>query len=259
MPPPAGRRLGAILIAVTSAFGITTGRTTPSALAQTALSACVASPIEGHSGDPIFLSCSGLQPGQEQQIFMGCPTWYAPEAHRYGNFIYQMGPVTNTRGNFAGFKLQKFTLHGPSPTITCRIYIRVSDRAFGPDIPALYTVLPNDERLQKCDVSICAKVKVHLVQNGRAEDIDITNGWGGAIAEITISAPGVHQVERLHLDWNGAKHLRILLTGHPVKAGTGHVHVRFRLGGARGVSDAYVRIVRADALHSPPVHFSGGS
>lgn len=189
---------------------------------------------------------------------MGCPTWYAPEAHKYRNFIYQVGPVTNERGNFAGFKLQKFNLN-VVPTATCRIYLRVSDREFGPDIPALYTVLPHDQRLQKCDITICAKVHVRLVHSGAAEIIDITNGWGGAIAEITVSAPGVHLIERLHLDWNGAKHLRVPLAVHLVKPGTGRVHVRVRLGGAQGTSDAYVRVRRSDELTPLPGKGNGGS
>jgi hypothetical protein len=210
----------------------------------------LASPAEGHVGDAIWLSGSGLQPNAQYTLLMSCPNWYDPSVWADQNFQYiSPGPTTDKNGRFVRFFLSAIQLHNKSGSL-CHIYAQPPppqpgqnlspQLPFGPSLPAIYTIVPRSERLPLCDVQICGTVSTspHPARAGLFATFLIkSGGWGGAWASVTIAfdvsgAKPIRWSGSLH--WDGTYPLSVRIPPQATHVTTASVSATFRLGRATG-------------------------
>jgi hypothetical protein len=193
----------------------------------------------------IWLSGSGLQPNTEYTLYVGCPNWYDPTVvPDQNNQFISPGPVTDGNGRFVRFALHAIPLHHKSGSL-CHIYsqevpISQPNEPFGPDIQAIYTIVPHSERLPQCDVQICGSVSTsrHPARAGRFATFLIkSGGWGGAHATVTIdfNSPGVKPIQWSgSLHWDGTYALSVRIPPQATRVTTASVSATFSLGRATG-------------------------
>jgi hypothetical protein len=204
------------------------------------VSALFASPSEGHAGDVIWLSGTGLKPFQQYYIFMGCPNWHDPTVFVNDNYRHMIGPVTDANGEFVRFPMRAFQLSHANG-FGCYIYSATNtDTGFGPDIPAQYTIVPHGIRLHACAVQICGSVSMSSksARSGRYETFTIaTWHWAGVSVDMTVSfnLKGVPTIRWSgYTDWHGIKSVRIRIPATSARAVTASVSASFHLGHTTG-------------------------
>lgn len=237
---PCLRLLAAVALAGTAAIFPALPRP---ALAQNAV--LRVDPFEGHSGATVFVSGSGFEPLTQLNLLIACPSWDNPTAAALNNVDLETGPVTDANGDFAGWPFPNFRLHGVQQSL-CRVYANYVHAFNVSDFPAYYTIVAPHVRLPARARLIEGTVKVHpkQVKSGLQERINITNGWGGAVAAYSVTYPHLTPVSgHVRLDSNGSKSFRIKVpVGH--QPGLARVKVHFSLGQTRGATSAAFRIVR---------------
>ena len=196
-------------------------------------------------GDTFYVSGYGLPRNRRLVIMMSCPAWYDPHAAQYHNIAFnQNGPRTNARGEFVRFKMQALKLHHDLSS-GCLINEGDGSNPFGPDIPALYTILRPDQSLRRCDKQICGKVTAvpRHARAGYTEHLSIS-GWPGASAMVTIQYPAIgtkHYGTELDPRGNGA--LAVPVPSGMDRPGRARIHVSFHLGKAGGGATTQFTIV----------------
>jgi hypothetical protein len=209
-------------------------------------------PEHGHSGDAIFLSGYGLPTKKQLTILMACPNWFAPHVWDYGNAQLQIGPQTDAAGSFTRFPLRPFHLN-VLPSEGCTIYTSDQEHTFGPDIPAQYSIEPDEQALNPCDVRICARAiaRPTKVRAGLYETVTIYGGQArhvqaaGARADVVVNVPGMKPIKKtLYLGIFGTHAFRFQV-GQGVKALTrATIQVRCRLGPYQGVAHTDFMVMR---------------
>lgn len=176
--------------------------------ANAAVAVVRATPFQGHEGDPIDLSGSGLPPHRQINFLMACPSWHGDNVYDYKNFTLREGPITDGKGEFAGYLLSAIHLHHVSPPMGCQIYASVpaENVPFFPGItPATYEIRESSARLSRCSRALCLNKVTAAPQRVRAgyQERIWVKGWPGATVDVTLSYP-THDVHHRHpLDWNG--------------------------------------------------------
>jgi hypothetical protein len=234
------RRLAFALLLLPS-LGFSSLASSPSiGHAATSTSACsidgalIAVPSAIHSGDVLYLSGGCLTPYTAYTITQACPSRLAR-----GAFISIEGSTrTGRRGQFV-----RFTMHAPAlsaiPSSSCTVYASVPGSALGPELPAIYSILPpgRPSTSVRCNVQLCGlriSAGEKTVRAGGSEAITIQGGWAGATSTVSVSYSGTSLTtsQRFNLDWQGSGRARI---GVPMQAGPlscNHVqiHVTIHLG-----------------------------
>lgn len=210
----------------------------------------VAAPVEGHSGDPIYLSGAGFPPNYSPFITMVCPNWQT--AAQYGNIeVTYHGPHTDAHGSFSGFKFSALHLHY-FKSLGCVIYAQIGANPFGVQFPATYNILPPDAPLPYCWRHICIRVTAtpRRVRSGQVETVDIrplsvTYPWPGARAAIRVSYPGATGHNKtLTLSIHGNGHVSFPAPAAPRDLLRATIKVSAHLGAWTGVGSGQFTVVR---------------
>jgi hypothetical protein len=172
---------------------------------------------------------------------MACPNWHDPSVARYGNLKFDPdGTTTDGHGQFVGYPYQVLALHH-FKLMVCQIYVEYGSNPFGPDFPALYTILPPGTAAPPCARHICVHVKASPlhVRAAQYENISIqhdqTGPWPGARADVSVSySDGRTQSEGTTLNMKGDGLVRIRIDPHANQTVPASVRVRVRMGGMAG-------------------------
>lgn len=228
------------LLVIAGALGVSTRATSTAE----GLSQIIARPRLGHAGDAVFLAFSGFQPGKQLSLFMGCPDITDPRAIQNHNTVFQLGPVPDSQGNYAGFKLAPLTIRGLQPgqdSVPCRIYTvgQYGTGQFGPDLPGTYTVYAPGAPLPPGSYAIRGSINARpkRVRTGLAENIAIDSGWGGALATVTVTYPHSKPLvirKSQKLNWKGEGSIRIRVGPATLQPGRVTIRVHFQLGPYHG-------------------------
>lgn len=212
-------------------------------------SVLILSPQQGHSGDTIYLSGSGLEPRQHLYVMMACPNWYDKSLSTYNNGVIQWnGPTTDAHGQFRAFPFQVLTLHH-FRSAGCTMYIRDGANPYGPRFPPTFLILPPDQPAPPCWRQICVHVKSSpvRVRSGLVESVVVRSypgAWPGARVDLSVSAAGVKPTLRhLSLDLNGYAHVEFPITAQGTQPTVASVKVRMHLGAWGGSGDSRFVIV----------------
>lgn len=204
-------------------------------------------PFEGHSGATFYVSGFGLTPHAQLVLFIGCPSWdNSTGGGQQRNWNEEQGPITDGKGNFAGWPFPNFVLHGVTQSL-CRVYVSYPGDFNVSDFPAYYTIVGTHVRLSARAQEIQGKVSVHpkKVRAGLVENVAISNGWGGAEAAYSVTYPHLRPITgRVRLDYNGAKNFKLKVAGGDIQPGLAHLKVHFSLGQSRGGAGATFRVFR---------------
>jgi len=204
-----------------------------------------ARPFEGHTGDNVYLSGYNLTPRKRLTIYWACPAWYT---RTFGNLHIRRGPQTNSRGQFAGFRLQVIPLlHFASSG--CQIYVNDPDpkNQYGPAFPATYTILAPGQRAAPCARKMCVGVKSFpgQIRAGFQERIDVQQGWPGARGDVVLSYPWAKtQRRKVSLDAHGNATVRFRIVSRIARPGMVRVRVRLKLGRSGGHGTAHFIVLR---------------
>jgi hypothetical protein len=215
----------------------------------TGVSALIAVPAVGHSGDVIYLSGTGLKPRTRYYVLMACPAALVDGAVAFqnGNFLWihgDNGPMTDGHGNFVRFTFRSPVLHKMRQS-GCTIYTSDDVTPFGPDLPATYFIYPAKKTLPKCAITICAGVSLSPVRarTGQYETIRIGpnqqkgyTSWPGARATVKVSFRDAKTVKQsVVLNWAGigAVKVRVPDGSAPSQA---KVNVSYHIGKYSGSS-----------------------
>lgn len=207
----------------------------------------VAAPFEGHSGDPVYITGSGFRPNQAETVIMACPDWAHAFRGQSQNFMEVPGPTTDSHGNFPTFRLPALSLQGTA-TSGCYIYANDGANQFGPDIPAIYTILPANAPVDHCARYICVHLSVdrRTISPGKTEVIFVKTGkygvWPGAVADVAIRFPHSKIIHR-HVRLNMHGEARITLRGGHLRPASASVKVSVRLGPFSGHASASVTLI----------------
>jgi hypothetical protein len=203
-------------------------------------SSLFAFPSEGHSGNTLWLSGSGLQPLAQYIIFMGCPNWFDPTVVPDQNYIHFVGPTTDANGQFIREPIQVLQLHHKSSS-GCIVYAaQATDTGFGPNVPAIYSIVPHSQQLPKCAVQICGSVTTapNPARAGQLEAL-VVHGWGGATANMTIDFGG-RGVKPLHKSFvlyaSGSRPISVRIPSQATKVTTASISVSFHLSHVTGTA-----------------------
>lgn len=218
----------------------------------------VAAPYEAHSGDPIYVSGSGLEPNHDETLIIACPNWAGAYANGGDNIAIVPGPRTDANGSFGPYKVNAIPLHGVSSS-GCQIYADYRNNEYGPDIPATFTVLAHNQKLDRCAKVICTSIKVgpRPIRPGRRETIVVQPAsghgagiWPGALVDIAVNVRGMGTLH-LHrkLDFQGRATMTIQLGTRIPHPSAGHVQASVHLGPYAGQTGTSFDLL----------HFSGGS
>lgn len=198
----------------------------------------VLAPIEGHSGDTVYLSGSGWPPYKRLYLSMACPDWTKRDAFQYQNYKFQPeGPPTNGQGRFRAFPFQILTLHH-FRSLSCSIYATPggsSDNPFSPKSPPTYFILSSEQpaRTQWRTPWVHMKAFPRQVRSGLFETVTV-NSWPGSTADITVSYPGAPSLhQRIPMDLNGNGRTQFRVTLHSGASVTGTIQVRVSIGNKR--------------------------
>ncbi|MGI8824483.1 MAG: hypothetical protein ACR2JC_02345 [Chloroflexota bacterium] len=187
-------------------LGAFLGPHTTAAAGGTVTSVLIAHPSEGHIGDPIWLSGSGFPPKTVELFAMVCPRWDPGGPPPLGT-VFKPGAVTDEHGRFKGWELDASPISQVTHPMVCTLYASVGRQPFGPAVKPIYTFLPSDRPLDRCETQMCHVSVIaspRRLRSGVQETIDIRNGWPGAIADISVVCRnGSGASARQGLDWEG--------------------------------------------------------
>jgi hypothetical protein len=229
----------------------------PIANPQNGLSELIAVPSVGHSGDTIYVSGTGLTPNTKIDVLMICGQ--TGEAFQENNFRWiqpQDGPLTDSKGHFAGYQLPAIPLHKVKQS-GCVIYTADPSMGtpMGPDIPATYFIFPRSKKLPTCAVTICAGLSLspRKVHAGQSETVRIGpnarkgyTSFPGAKATVNMqfrSPAGAVTVTRsVVLNWEGMGSVTVRVPTGTILPSTARVNVSYHLGkySGRAVEDLAV-------------------
>lgn len=215
-------------------------------------------PIQGHSGDTIYMSGSGFLPDTQLAFVIACPNIFSESAYTYHNWELYGGPpnnppVTNQHGDFAGYPIKGFQLNpkGP-PSSPCTITARYPDQEvpFVCDQCALYDIAPPSTPIAARYRLITGHVKAtpQQVHAGLSERISVTKSWGGATAAVYVRYPHqskARKVTSFHLDWEGNGNRLVPIDQSAAQQpGVANVSVAFTLGPRHGTAATSFTVVR---------------
>lgn len=240
------RRPQTLVIALILVLGFS-GGSPPTVQGQNP-SIVVAAPLEGRSGDTIYLSGAGFAPHEHLYIMMACPDWYDRSASQYGNIkLLQNGPMTDAHGRFQWFPFQALILHH-FKLLGCQIHTSDGANAYGPDFPATYVVYAPDQQLPTTSKWRKVWVKIHpsprRVHSGLYETVKISS-WNAAAADVSITYPGAApETHTVQLDLHGEATVRFRAAIQNGTSAQVRVDVRAHVKGRSGRGSANFTVVR---------------
>lgn len=207
----------------------------------------VAAPAQGHSGDTIYLSGSGLSPRRHLYVMMACPNWFDRTVAEYGNIkIQQDGPTTDAHGGFRAFPFQVLTLHH-FKSAGCQIYTSDGANGYGPDFPATFLILRPDDRGSPWIHRLYVRVKASPARahSGSVERVEI-HTWAGATASAVVSySDGTVQRYTPNVNLQGVSNFHFHVpTVHNGQVVTAEIQVLARIGAKAGTGKGGFTIVR---------------
>jgi hypothetical protein len=212
------------------------------------LSVLMVTPHEGHSGSLVDLSGYGLPAHRRLGVIMACPSFTDADAYDYQNIESIPGPMTDGRGQFAGFLFHAVKLHHV-PQSGCQIYLSDPNDMVplaNDIIPTYYILAPGKRPAAACDRALCVSVQAHpvRVRTGLRERIAVKT-WPGATVSVRVSYPWGKQtaVKRRADPWGNVslsqQIQRQVTSDTPVK-----VTASVKLGPQHGASSVRFTITR---------------
>jgi hypothetical protein len=213
------------------------------------VSALIAVPAVGHSGDLIYLSGTGLKPRTRYYVLTACPSALVNGsiAIQNGNVSFikaENGPMTDGHGNFVRFTFRALPLHHVKQS-GCTIYTSDGVSLYGPDVPGTYYIYPQKKKLPRCALTICAGISLSptRARTGQYETITIGpnqqkgyTSWPGAKATVIVSFKGTKSVtQSVVLNWAGVGKVRVHVPDG-MAASQAKVHVSYHIGNYSGSS-----------------------
>ncbi|HZS93293.1 MAG TPA: hypothetical protein VFA78_00715 [Chloroflexota bacterium] len=192
-----------------------------------------AEPLDGHAGDPIYLSGTGFPKNTNLEITMVCPRILTP-GYVNNTEIWYPGPRTNSQGSFVGYKINAIKLTGMKSS-PCTIYSSNGANPLGVDIPESYRIFARTQQLPSSATRMTAAVRTSPAQahGGQMETVSLSQGWPGAYTTVYLKYGGLTLSKSLRLNASGAGRVRWQL-GHVRGAVSARVSVRMRLGRYKG-------------------------
>jgi hypothetical protein len=212
-------------------------------------------PGEAYVGGQLYLSGSGFLPHVRETITFACPDAQRAVLIKNGTIEQIQGPITDDKGNFVRYSFRFSPIPQVTSAIQCSVYANYGSNFFGVDIPGTYTVVPTNESLGACSLRMCSigvRPMPERVHAGLYEVITISDGWGGALAAVSVSYAGVKSQfqpapQRQELDWKGTARFKFLVPTRVTSsdaAVAAKVTVRVRLGAVTGSSRGYFTVIR---------------
>jgi hypothetical protein len=202
-------------------------------------------PYTGTPGGTVYISGFGLQPFTRLSIMFACPSYSTARPGNVYIVAPQLGPTTNSLGEFAGWTFKIPKLVGPASS-ACTIYANDATRqGWGPTELGTFYIVPRKALLPLCAIRMCITVTPNQKRatSGSMESVSV-QGWAGAFTRVAVSYGGrLHMVQTLILNWNGGGSVRFRVPSYRQSASTVHVTVQSRLGSASGSQSSHFTVV----------------